>query len=175
MKWQPFHHSGVTYDLSHLHPFDLEVVQPASGADPERTYSLFVRFSLHCFSQASKPGDDLSLAYSDNRETRTFCHIRYQLSHALPEIVRSIHTKRCNHTGQGNFFLIEVLTDTGQQVEYEIYFDVNKLKAGKLEIFIQSAYVREQNSVAYRPRSKKISFFVILYNRLHGKPIKTPR
>ena len=67
MKWNPFQHNGDTYDLSHLHPFDLELIQPAKGRDPERTYNFNVDFSIHCFTKAVKEGDSPALEYSDNR------------------------------------------------------------------------------------------------------------
>lgn len=31
LKWIPFIYAGRTYDLSHLHPFDMKVIQEAKG------------------------------------------------------------------------------------------------------------------------------------------------
>ncbi len=177
MKWQPFQHNNNKYDLSHLHPFALELIQPAQGDKLEKKYTFWVRFSLHCFSKSIEDGDDPSLEYRDNRETRTFCHKRYELSFYLPEIIREINEKRCSHTGYGNFFLVEFLTEEGATIEYEIYFNVRRTKSSsaQLELFIQSAYARSNESKKYRHETRKIGFFVIANNRLLGKPIKTPR
>ena len=176
MKWNPFQHNGDTYDLSHLHPFDLELIQPAKGRDPERTYNFNVDFSIHCFTKAVKEGDSPALEYSDNRESRTFCFDRYRLSFHLPDIIRVIHTKPCSHTGKGNFFIVQLVTDEDGPVEYEIYFDVKKptKKGAPMKLYVQSAYVRTKDSKPYRHKTRKINFFVIAHNLVVGKPIKTP-
>jgi hypothetical protein len=41
--------------------------------------------------------------------------------------------------------------------------------------FIQSAYLRDANYASNRPERKPIGFFVILFNTLNNKPIKTPK
>ena len=153
------------------------MVVPAKDGKPEQLFSFLVRFSLHCFSETTKHGDDPQLAYRDSRESRTFDFDRYRLSHHLPETIRDIGSKHCMHTGQSNFFVIELVDDDGTRVEYEIYFDVNKNSgvAGRLELFVQSAYVRGEASRAFRQKGKKIRFSVIAHNRKHGKPIKAPR
>jgi hypothetical protein len=176
MKWKPFQQDGNIYDLSHLHPFELELIQPAKGNDPERIYNFNVAFSLHCFTKAVKEGDNPAFEYRDNREIRTFCFERYRLSFHLPDIIREIHTKRCNHSGKDNFFIVELMTDEGERVEYEIYFNVTKptSKGAPMRLYVQSAYIRNKGSKPYRRKTKKIHFFVIAYNRKVGKPIKTP-
>ena len=176
MKWKPFTFQDQQYDLSHLHPFELEVVHAAPNNKPAITYSFEVHFSLHCFSKSILSDDDRALAYSDNRETRTFCFDRYRLSQQLPAIIKDIGNKRCNHTGKGNFFIVELIDDTGNNIEYEIYFDVSgQGKKQPMRLYIQSAYVRNDESRAYRHKTKKISFYVIAHNRKSGKPIRTPR
>gem|GEM_PF-3494516 len=77
----------------------------------------------------------------------------------------------------GNFFIVEITTNGGDSVEYEIYFDV-KLGAKKnlpLRLYIQSAYVRSEENKLYRHKNKKVGFFIIAYNRKNSKPLKTPR
>ena len=177
MKWNPFGFSGQTYDLSHLHPFEMEVVVPVKDGKPEQAFPFLVEFSLHCFTRTIEAGDSAALEYSDNRETRTFCFDRHRLSRHLPKIIREIGTKQCSHTGQGNFFIVELIDHRGLPVEYEVYFDVSrKSKAkGRMKLFVQSAYVRDAAGQAYRPNPKRIRFHVIAYNTKIGKPIKIPR
>lgn len=177
MKWNAFNHQGTVYDLSHLHPFELLIVQPATAKDPERPYRFRVAFSLHCFTQSIVDGDDPALAYRDNRETRTFCFTRYRLSRYLPDIIQGIGARKCLHTGKGNFFVVELVDDDGTTVEYEIYFDVRRAtaKRGMMKIFVQSAYVRDTDSRPYRRHGKSIRFYVIAFNRQMNKPIKMPR
>ena len=176
MKWKPFQHDGNIYDLSHLHPFELKLLQPAKSSAPERIYNFNVTFSIHCFTKAAKEGDSAALNYNDNRESRTFCFERYRLSFHLADITGNIHTKQCNHTGKGNFFIVELVADEDGPVEYEIYFDVKKptAKGTPMKLYVQSAYMRTKKSMPYRHETKKINFFVIAYNRKAGRPIKTP-
>ena len=177
MKWKPFHHNKATYDLSHLHPFTIKLEQAAKKDNPKRIYTFDVEFSLHCFTKSALADYESTLLYKDNRESRVFCFERYTLSLQLPSIIADIHTKFCSHTGKGNFFIIELINDSGTTIEYEIYFDIKKSssKAQNLKLFIQSAYVRNTASMPYRHRTKKISFFVIAHNRTIEKPIKAPR
>lgn len=176
MRWNPFTHSGQEYDLSHLHPFSMEVLQPAQGDKPERIYGVDVIFSLHCFTRSVQEGDDETLAYSDNRETRTFCFDRYKYTQYLPAVIRKINERTCYQTGKGNFLTIEILTDENEQVEYEIYFEASKSgkKPARVNLYVQSAYVRDQGR-EYRKTRRKIRFSIIAYNVLHNKPIKPAR
>lgn len=177
MKWRPFTFAGQSYDLSHLHPFELDVVVPVKDGKPEQMFPFLVEFSLHCFTRTIEAGDNPALEYSDNRETRTFCFDRHHLSLHLPEIILGIGNKRCSHTGQGNFFIVELIDHRGLPVEYEIYFDVSKKSKakGRMKLFVQSAYVRDAAGQAYRPNPKRIRFYVIAHNTIMGKPIKIPR
>ena len=178
MKWTAFTYQGQTYDLSHLHDLEFDLVQPAAKGKPERSYSIKVEFSLHCFAKEKKAGDDPALAYSDNRETRTFCFDRYGLSHHLPAIMSSLDQRVCRHTGHGNFLTIDLVNQRGDTVEYEVYFQPSKTRSGgktRIKLYVQSAYVRDENSLEYRPRPKKsrrISIHVIAHNTLHNKPIR---
>lgn len=176
MYWIPFSHDTVEYDLSHLHPFEMEVIQAPAHGKPERRYLLNVQFSLHCFSRSKESSDTVSLSYSDNRETRAFCFIRYKYSHYLPDIIRQIAERTCYHTGRGNYLTIELMADDGTRVDYEVYFQVSKSgkKPARLNLFVQSAYTRDHGA-QFRSKIKKIGFFVIAHNTLQNKPIKVPK
>lgn len=176
MRWRPFQHAGCTYDLSHLHPYTVAFVQPAKAALPARTYELQVIFSLHCFSRGARPGDDLEgpLAYADSRETRIFDIGRYDCSKQLRAIIGELPASPCYHTHHGNFFTVRTVNEeTGAHESYEVYFEVSRGKVPPLNLYVQSAYVRDRLHTN-RPARKKISLFVILHNTLHGKPIKAP-
>lgn len=47
ISWRPFIYQGVTYDLSHLHPQLIEVVQAAAGDKPAKIYHMQLIYSLH--------------------------------------------------------------------------------------------------------------------------------
>jgi hypothetical protein len=63
--------------------------------------------------------------------------------------------------------------ETGTPVEYEIYFAASKSsRKGVVNLFVQSAYVRDPEHLANRPQRKPIRFHVILFNILNNIPIK---
>lgn len=174
IKWRPFIFECTEYDLSHLHPFELEFRQLATQDKPEKVYLFEVCFSLHCFTFKDLGNSDAALFYSDARETRVFCFDRYELSKGLPKIVRTIFERHCYHTGHSNYFTVELINRQGETVEYQVYFTVSKSsqRKGLLNLYIQSAY---PNTRQHKHKPKKpIQFRVIAHNTLTGKIIKPP-
>jgi hypothetical protein len=179
IAWSPFVHGDVTYELNHLHPLNLTFEQAAKGDKPQRTYAVQVIFSLHCFTREALATEDLKgpLGYADSRETRIFDFARYEQSKRLVDIVKALPTSPCFHTNHGNFFTVKSMNpSTGQSETYEVYFTASRSssKVAPLNLFVQSAYVRDRQHVN-KPSRKKISFFVILHNTLNGLAIKAPQ
>lgn len=177
--WKPFEHECESYDLSHLHPYMATFEQPAKGEQPARQYDVQVFFSLHCFTRGRGTGDDLQgpLAYSDSRETRIFDHARYECSKRLRTIIEELPKSPCYHTDHGNFFTVRALNEaTGVEESYEVYFTASRsgTKPARVNLFVQSAYVRDRLHTN-QPVRKKISFFVILHNTLNARPIKAQK
>jgi hypothetical protein len=112
--------------------------------------------------------------YSDRRETRVFDFRRYQLSLQLPQIVENLMERRCYHSGRGNYFTVETLDDDLKRVEYEIYFAASRASRGRINLFVQSAYVRDK-AHANKPQRKPIRFHVILFNTQNGRRIVVPK
>ena len=88
--------------------------------------------------------------------------------------MKAIDTKKCFHTGKGNFFIVELLNDQNQLEEYEVYFNVARSGA-KLRLFVESALIRDDEHGSSQPKKKKINFFVIAHNRRVNKEIKAPK
>jgi hypothetical protein len=179
MEWRPFIYQSTTYDLSHLHPFEWMCVLPAKGDKPERHYPFDVTFSLHTFTKGIEDRDAVNpeLIYSDSREDREFDFDRYELSKHLPDIVRSLGTRKCHHTNCGNFFTVDLIEEGEEKKSYEVYFVASRSskRRGRLNLFIQSAYERTKNHGG-KPKSKPpIRFYVIAHNTLNKKPIKAPK
>lgn len=175
--WKAFEFEGVVYDLTHLHPRRITFIQEAKNNKPERLYEVDVIFSLHCFTRGKKTSEDenKALLYRDSRESRIFDFRRYALSKKLPEIVSELLFRKCHHSGKGNFFVVEILTEAGERLNYEIYFEASRSsKKGVINLFVQSAYVRDEAHRANMPRKKTIAFAVILFNILNDKPIRIP-
>ena len=179
--WEAFVYQEKVYSLEHLTEFEWEYIQAASGDKPERRYPFIVEFGLHCFTYAPNEhkGEtlahyDANLFYKDSRETRIFSFSRYKLSSSLPDIAKEIGVRNCYHTGKGNFFTIDVIDENGNKQEYEVYFNVARSSAGKLRLFVESAFIRDDEHNSSQPKKKKINFFVIAHNRKMNKQIKTP-
>jgi hypothetical protein len=85
----------------------------------------------------------------------------------LPEILEQLPWRSCYQTGDGNFFSV----DMREKGSYEIYFKVDRTGKGRLKLFVQSAYLRDTGHGA-RSKGYTIRFLVILYNKMHNKPIK---
>lgn len=179
MNWRPFRYGVEEFDLCHLHPSTITYEQEAKGGKPARCYTVEVFFSMHCFTRGIKAGEcpDPNLCYRDDRETRVFDFQRYELSHQLPDIVRGLCGRKVYHSGKGNFFTIEVVDKrTGVRLEYEVYFAASRSsRKGRIHLVVQSAYVRDPEHLANRPKLKPISFPVILFNVWNNKEIKIPK
>jgi hypothetical protein len=179
IAWQPFTYQGITYDLSHLHPFAWTYVLPAKGGNPERCYPFDVTFGLHTFTKGikEKAAVDPALIYRDSREEREFDFDRYERSKHLPDIVRGLGDRKCHHTVHGNFFTVELIADGGEMQSYEVYFVVSRSgkRRGRLNLYIQSAYKRTQSHGAKPNKKPPIKFHVIAHNTMHNKPIKIPK
>jgi len=172
MKWKPFHHRGQEFDLSHLHPFEWEYTAPATAQRPERTYRLDVHFSMHTFTRGLDRGETVAAEwlYHDTREERAFDFLRYALSAQLPGIVRQLGERVCYHTQHGIFFTIEAVNPEGAMQEYEVYFKLSRAtRKGWLNLYVQSAYVRDQAHGTAQPKKRRIGFQVIAYNVTTGK------
>lgn len=150
------------------------------GDRPEKRYRFVIEFGLHCFTRGlnTHKGEKLhhvksDLLYSDSRETRIFCFKRYSLSYQLPDIVKRVGDRPCFHTGKGNFFVVELMDDEGEIQEYEVYFQVSRERRGLLRLFVQSAYIRDNEHNSSQPKKKKIGFFVIAHNMQVNKPVKS--
>ncbi len=173
MKWKSFNYAGALYDLSHVHPIEYVFVQPSKDHKPERPYLFDIAFGLHTFTRGIKKGEipNNNLLYRDSREKRVFCFDRYELSKKLPGIVQFLGERHCYHTGHGNFFTVELTGSEGQTQHYEIYFEASRSsKKGRLNLFVQSAYVRDD--IKSQPKTKKINFYVIAFKTQRREQIK---
>lgn len=173
MQWSNFSCGGVTYDLSHLHPRTLRYERPATTTKPAVTFKVDVTYSLHCFSYAPRGTDyDRDLVYPAT-EFRVFDPYRFEMSKRLPEIIQGLPDRSIRQTGHSNFITVEVIRDSGGVVEYDIFFKVKKVGKGRLELRVESAYVRDPEYGSSRPSGKKIGFLVILHNTLNSLTIRS--
>ncbi|WP_454762501.1 hypothetical protein [Cupriavidus campinensis] len=176
IAWEPFRHAGEVYDLSHLHPRRVQWTQPALGQLPERVFDVQLVFGLHCFTRQTKQGEacNNALHYGDARETRIFCGRRYQLSRELPHIITSLPQRKCFHTEKGNFVTMEPVIESDAKHNYEVFFTVSRSSMRNvLNLYVQSAYIRDEVHRRVVRQYGSIRLFSILRNTLARKPIHT--
>lgn len=176
MKWLPFNHGGIAYDLSHLYPCTLEYRRPSEGDKAAEVYKVEVTYTLHCFTRELKPEEtyDSNLICSDGYESRVFDFRRYELSKLLPAIIQALPDRKPYHNkNRRNFFTVELVTENASTVEYDIFFKVKKKAKGRLEMIIETAFVRDPGYESTRPDGKPIRFWIILHNTLNNKKIST--
>ena len=174
MNWTEFRHIEQVYDLKHLRSYTTSFEQPAKDKRPAQKFSVNVIFSHHCFTRGL-PRDgsayDLTLGFDYEGDRRIFDIGRWELSKLLPDIIEKLPTNKCQQTGHGNFFTIEMVAADGTKVEYEVFFRVWKSGRGRLVLHVESAYVREENYGSSKPKGMAINFYVILYNTLNKRTI----
>jgi hypothetical protein len=168
--------AGVRYALSHLHPFVRPIHLAASDYYAARDVQLHVSFGLHTFTRATTPFDRPKDVYRDNREARTFCTQRYEKSLQLPEIFRSIETRRCEFTRGRGSAVNYVVVEASNGDRYAAFFDVRRFrKVGddSVHLMVQSAYVLDAHKPA--PGDGRIHFRVLLEHTLRGRSPRRPR
>jgi hypothetical protein len=93
--WPPFVYQGVTYGLTHLDEYQIEVLD---SAKVKRRIS--VTFSDHCLTRNPEPGDDPALLYAySSRNPGQFCIERYQHSLNLAGYIAQTVTRNVWNLG----------------------------------------------------------------------------
>lgn len=122
-----------------------------SSPESARTVDLHVAFGLHTFTRASEPGDTHHELYGDNRETRTFCPIRYRRSFELPNIVRTLEKRRCEFARGFSGLVNYVTVEFADGARYAAFFELRRLKTvgpNALQLMVQSAYTLDSDRPA---------------------------
>jgi hypothetical protein len=174
VNWSEFKHAEQVYDLKHLRPYTTSYERPAKGKRPAEKFSVNVTFSHHCFTRGL-PRDgspyDLALRFDYEGDRRIFDAGRWELSKLLPDIIAKLPANKCQQSGHGNFFTIEMVAGDGRKIEYEVFFRVWKPGRGRIFLHVESAYVREEDYGSSRPKGMVIDFYVILHNTLNNRSI----
>jgi len=176
VKWPSFNYGGVSYGLTHLHPQTFEFERPAEGKNAAERYTVDVTFTSHCFTRSPKQGEayDLELVYPDPYELRLFDLRRYKLSKFLPHIIRGLPSRKTRLNGiNSKFFTVDLVDEGGQLVEYDIFFKVRKaMRKGRIELILESAFVRDPDYNSTRPDGRPVRFWIILHCALNNKRIR---
>jgi hypothetical protein len=175
IRWRPHvERNGRSQPLNHLHPFRFE--HRLANAAGELIVTVHVGFGLHCFTRSVVKGAEPVEPYSDERETREFDAVRYELSKKLPAIVRTLATRPCAFGRHDNYVSVDLVGTSGEPVRYAIFFNVKrweKMGPSALLLIVQSAYPLTGGKAA--PLRGRIGFDTLLRHALRGSRPKAPR
>jgi hypothetical protein len=108
-RWAPHREGGVMYELTHLHPFRYELHLGAKCGHRRELVEIRVAFESHTFTTGCLIAEVPHVQYSSfPHDLRRFCPQRYELSKALPEIIRNLSDRRCYFAPRNNFFVVEL-------------------------------------------------------------------
>jgi hypothetical protein len=173
MPWQPYTHNGLVFDLSHLDDFEHTFIQAATSKDTEKTYRVLISFTNHCFTDSMNE-DNGEIFQRDGRHARYFNLKRWRYSKFLPDLIRELQNLPVYVVNDNSYFSFKVIDDQGQELEYEIYFDVFFDKTTKrILMMIKSAYTRDSES-SQRPltnNNNRVRLFVLLNAAQQGKRV----
>jgi hypothetical protein len=175
-RWWPYHAGGNACSLTHLHPFSFAHSLPASDKYQAVTVEVRVAFSCHVFTKDQTADDGGTKPYIErSHETRMFCEKRYALSKILPDLIRSLGTRRCFYTGYKNYFTVDTPSRLNATEEYRVFFDVRPSGKDAVLVMVESAYAADLDDPApHGVTDKKVGFNVLVNLALKGKRPNPP-
>ncbi|MGR5253649.1 heat-shock protein [Vibrio astriarenae] len=165
--WKPFTIDGQTFNFSHLNARKIQFTHP----ERDESYILFFTISHHVFTKSIGKTEKVlrNQVYPFPKDERIFDHVRYKLSHHLPNIIETLPEQFCYHGGYSRYCSCKVKDDEDNDINYQVVYRVWK-KGGKMRFHIESAY-----PLPSKPsRVKKVNFWVICHNLLRNKPMPKP-
>lgn len=132
---------GSTYCLEHLQPKVYNLILEKTQQHPQTMVKMLVRYSSHCYSVGA--GLEEANLRDERHQPRKFCIKRYNYSKYLPFIFSEFIKRDCFFTNHSNFLTIELLDEMGESKEYEIYFRVKLSGDKKVDVYVESSYVRD--------------------------------
>lgn len=123
----------ITYDLSHLAPF--ECVGNISIAGEKFEVPILVNFNDHCYTREMEPGDDPAWKIPcKDRADGMFCPVRWTFSCGLKDLVRALIGRgNCYLTTQnGHYFKVQLSNDRNKPADHGwyIFFKLERRRKG---------------------------------------------
>lgn len=175
--WSDHTQAGVTYPLSHLHPFSYAISMPRTPIHAAHDVTLRVSFSLHTFTRSLEADDAIECHYRDSRETRAFDAVRYEHSLLLPKIMQTLQHRRCEFAKDKNGVINYVTIELANGAQYAAFFDLQrraKLGPDCLDLYCKSAYVLDPGKPS--PGRGRIALRAIIGHALRRtRPHPPPR
>ncbi|WP_372364231.1 hypothetical protein ACCQ07_21390 (plasmid) [Xanthomonas sp. NCPPB 3583] len=178
---------GAQFSLAHLQPLNYQVVIQPPSKGPV-TVPVQVEFSSHCVSKGP-PKNGPALIFNAHHDDlvidhrgiwRCFHSARYQASVLLPQIMKTLDQRPCLFTNGENFLTMELhqlVPGYPSGTQYEVYFNVTSRGGGAVRIYVESAYVRDEDADNDPYKFKKddrIKGWRLLLNRATGRPVRRP-
>ena len=159
---------GTTYDLSHLHPFVLDV----AGGDPAAPIlKVLVSFDLHTFTRKRFNADTPDLFLGRNGDPRSFCIQRFGCSQYLPDMIRRAATGNILKSHEPKFLCAETIPVVSGQYAAIFLIERAKIPDVHARMFVISAHERT-NALA---QMEAISFYTVIRKVTAGEPIPWPK
>lgn len=134
--------NGQRLDLSHLDPLTITFESRKVG----KVLRVAVTFSNHCFSvsYAKAPQQPPDAVIADGRKMRAFCPTRYRLSRMLPELIRSLPTKKVILAAHESTW-VHSLTIEDPDGPYHLFLTIKRSAREKrtwqdVDVIVESAY-----------------------------------
>ncbi|HCH24119.1 MAG TPA: heat-shock protein [Oceanospirillaceae bacterium] len=166
--WKPFLYQETVIDFPHLRACKHQFSHPTRAEN----YTLYFTFSHHVFTRSYLKNETIDLPHQypfPTSDLRVFDIQRYELSLNIPQIIATLPNQFCYHGGYSRYCSCKIHTKDGASLYYQIVYRTWKQK-GKLRFHIESAY-----ALPSRPsKAKKVNFWVICHNLLHGKKLPLP-
>lgn len=166
-QWKSFCQGAEEYDFSHLNACKHQFTHPERA----ESYTLYFTFSHHAFTRSIKEDESIKSeqVYPHPSDKRAFDATRFQLSKHLPEIISTLPDQFCYHGGYSRYCSCKITQEDGTEIYYQVVYRVWK-ERGKMRFHVESAYPLEGK----RGKVKKVNFWVICHNLLHGKKLPKP-
>lgn len=165
--------------LDHLNPFTLVIDSKMAG----KKLKIGVRFSNHCFTRGYDPDfhpAGATILMDAGGRPRTFCPVRYRLSHRLRGLISGFIDSRVkvSQTAQRRNWVYSI-TINDPKGPYHVFFELRRTpvddrKRWDLNMVVESAY--PENPLRGSPNILgKISVVLLCAKIYTGKPVSTKR
>lgn len=175
--FQPLVIGEQVFDLGHLEPFSLEIDSKLA----KKLLRVHVTFTNHCFTKGYAPETHPAgepIIDQDKPRPRTFCPIRYRLSHKLRAVIEQLaHPKATVWQTSTRRNWAYSMTIDDPSGPYHVFFEIRRASAQQrqwqdLNLVVESAYHETEGP----PALVGSMGFLLLCGKVYlGQPTATKR
>ena len=165
MNWPKTTIQGVSYDLTHLHPFTFSVTPQVQGAP---AYRVRVTFGLHTFAREWRETDTPEHRVVDGTDLRCFCVDRHRLSLKLPAMITG--SGKAHFSQQHAYLVFRNMPDCAGP--YVAFFTMQRANARGIDTVMSVVSAYEKPNLPARLPS--IGFATLVAKTARGEKVKRP-